>query len=561
MKKSTKIISAGLAVLALGGLAVGGYFTYKHFNPAEQQKPVDPGVTPPDDGGEEQPLLHVMTFKVGDELLPAVNVATGGLITPPADPTKEGYIFAGWALEGTETPVDLSTLTATENMTFVALWIDEPVEVDTTSASQFTFKDGAITGYLGEEEEITTPKSYSLGEIVKQEQAFADYYSLRTLLMNDESLYPLSVTDSTDAVFEITDYKTLSANRQTMTFPVSAEVPVQTFIDGKDFEVTSIGNFAFKNNETLNRVVVSEGVTKIGGNAFQGCSILEEVVLPNGLAEISSQAFYGSSIQFISIPDSLTTLSGTAFDECENMIFNNLNNCYYLGNDTNPYLILRTTNKASLKLVIEEGCKFLYTQAFASNTALTEVSLPESIISLGTQTFKDCTALAKINIPASITSFGNYTFQNCTSLTSMTIPDSVEKLGNDTFNGCSNLAEVNLPTGLLEIGDRAFYNCTSLVSIALPESLTQINSYAFTGCSGLTKITIPANVTQIRSNAFSQINNLVVIMESATPTTNYGYMFTTSATIYVPDEAVESYQTTWTGFVSRIKPYSEYVEV
>ncbi len=167
MKKKTKIVlGSALAVLALGGLAVGGYFTYKHFNPAEQQKPVDPGVTPPDDGGE-QPLTQTITFEIEGQEPIVQSVATGGLITPPTDPTKEGYIFQGWALEGTSDIVDFSTLTVTQNMTFVAIWEEEP-----TSASKFTFDGTRLTGYIGEETDIVIPASYSLGEVLTVNKTF-----------------------------------------------------------------------------------------------------------------------------------------------------------------------------------------------------------------------------------------------------------------------------------------------------------------------------------------------------------------------------------------------------
>ena len=55
--------------------------------------------------------------------------------------------------------------------------------------------------------------------------------------------------------------------------------------------VSEIGENAFKDCNTLTRVVIPNGVTKIGINAFFGCSVLEEAVIPNSVKDIERGAF------------------------------------------------------------------------------------------------------------------------------------------------------------------------------------------------------------------------------------------------------------------------------
>lgn len=436
MKKSTKIISAGLAVLALGGLAVGGHFTYKHFNPAEQQKPVDPGVTPPDDGGEEQPLVHVMTFKVGEETLPGVNVATGGLITPPADPTKEGYIFAGWALEGTETPIDFSTLTATENMTFVALWIDEPVEVSATSATNFTFEGNSIKSYVGEDKEVVLPTSYSLGEVLTTEKSFEIFDDLLNQFF-ENGVDEWEVTDANGQTHTFTDRNIFDA--ESLAYPVTGNAFTQTYIDGSDIQVTDIRGFG---SNIVEKIVIPGEIQVIGSGAFYGCENLKHVEIEEGVKNVGFNAFGDcKNLENVSIPNSATTVD-IAFDGCANLTYNTYDNGKYLGNDTNPYLVLVKATSTDINFcTINSDCKIILNA-----------------------------------------------FYNCENLTSVNLPDGLTVIGDHAFDGCTNLTEIDIPNGVTSIGSNAF-TLTALKKVTIPASVTDIN-YSFRGSNSLLDLVI-----------------------------------------------------------------------
>ena len=75
---------------------------------------------------------HTITFNTnGGSDVASITAETGATITAPADPTKDGYTFAGWfADEALTVPYTFSTMPA-ENITLYAKWdeIEPPVDI------------------------------------------------------------------------------------------------------------------------------------------------------------------------------------------------------------------------------------------------------------------------------------------------------------------------------------------------------------------------------------------------------------------------------------------------
>ena len=107
---------------------------------------------------------------------------------------------------------------------------------------------------------------------------------------------------------------------------------------------------------------------------------------------------------------------------------------------------------------------------------------------------------SKINgVP--VETISNTAFQN-SAVTSVTIPDSVTAIYSGAFANCSQLTNISIPNSVTFIGFSTFEHCTSLKSITLPSSLSSISEALFSDCSQLTTIHIPVSVTFIENDAF-----------------------------------------------------------
>ncbi len=355
--------------------------------------------------------------------------------------------------------------------------------------------------------------------------------------------------------------------------------------------VTEIGEGAFASCEDLTSINIPQSVTKIGDYAFYYCKSLTSVNIPDGVTEIGEGAFAScEALTSINIPQSVTKIGENVFYKCKNLKFNVYNNAKYLGNATNPYLILvKATDASIISCEIHEDTKFIHSRAFSelqsTGTAngstlisflpscknLISIKIPKNIIFIGEYAFSRCSGLTNIFVEdgntvyhsvdnciiqtetktliagcknsiiptdGSVTSIDNYTFSYCSELTNITIQNNITLIGDYVFENCSGLTEITIPDSVTSIGEGAFSGCEGLTSITIPDSVTEIGNYAFEDCTSLTSIEIPDSVTEISNSAFMDCRSLtsITIPDSVTSIGHYAFKKCTSLTsIIIPD--------------------------
>ena len=283
-------------------------------------------------------------------------------------------------------------------------------------------------------------------------------------------------------------------------------IPETVTYNSTAYSVTSIGNYAFHDCDSLTSVTIPNSVTSIGDYAFCGCSSLTSITIPNSVTSIGDFAFYGcSSLTSVTIGESVTSIGEDAFRDCSKLT----------------------------SVTIPESVTSIGSSAFYNCQSLTSIKLPNSVTSIGDYAFYGCSSLTSpvdnahcfaympnsytgaYTIPDGIKQIAGAAFYGCSSLTSITIPNSVTSIGSSAFNGCSSLTSVTIPNSVTSIGGTAFEGCTSLTSVTIGENVTSIGGWAFYECFSLTSVTIPNSVTSIGFGAFTDCSSLATVTLTA----------------------------------------------
>ena len=344
-------------------------------------------------------------------------------------------------------------------------------------------------------------------------------------------------------------------------------IPSSIKYNGKEYDVTNIGDEAFNNCTELTSISLPNTVTEIGAYAFAYCNQLTTINIPSSVTTIKRNAFgncfmlqyvnitdleawcnidfeeiyanplyhaqglyiNGELATDIDIPETITEIKRLTFYyytklksvKIPNTVESIGEASFYYCINLNEVIIpnsVTTIEPEAFKycegltsITIPNSVSSLGRLAFYSCKSLSAVTLPESMTSIEDNTFYGCSSLTSVTIPNSVTSIGSSAFSGCSSLTSVTIPNSVTSIGGGTFNGCSSLTSVTIPNSVSNIGQYAFYKCTNLSSIELPNTITSVEPNTFSGCIGFKEFIIPNSVTSIGESAFQGCTGLLTV--------------------------------------------------
>lgn len=362
--------------------------------------------------------------------------------------------------------------------------------------------------------------------------------------------------------------------------------------------VTTIGDYVFNSCTSLASVTFGSGVTMIGRELFNACSQLKDVyclaVKPPQFVDHNFGFFYGPNDYYVQtlhvLPGSVGAyqswdayfwrlfsqiLGDATTDGLDEIGYDFMIDGIYYHVENGQATVVNNgqTGCYSGDVVIPETVTHDCTtyrvtaigdSAFKNCTALTSITLGDSITTIGAAAFMGCSGLTSITIPEAVTSIGSYSFDGCTSirslffnpvyfpydlscfhdcpvetlvfgeqvqripgsimynhamLKSVTIPNSVTFIGGFAFQQCTGLTHVDLPSSLVTIDFRAFDCCTGLTNLTIPDAVTSIGDGAFMNCTALDSVIIGNAVTEIKDYAFDGCSGMKYLVFGNSVTT------------------------------------------
>ncbi|MEF2918962.1 MAG: leucine-rich repeat domain-containing protein [Acutalibacteraceae bacterium] len=335
-------------------------------------------------------------------------------------------------------------------------------------------------------------------------------------------------------------------------------------------KITSIGANAFRNNKSLKEVDLSacSWLTTIGNYAFNENNALELLKLPNSLQTIGDCAFiHCDKFTTLEIGFNITSIGKDAFYSCDSLTTVNIkggdnatiseNAFYYcpamksltIGDDINSIGINAFAACSNLETVtIGSGCTKIDSSAFNSDISLKSITvsndntgcssingvlfnkeqteiilvppcisgaftIPDTVTEIKPRCFFNCDNLTEVIIGNGVQTIGASAFKDCESLAKVTFGKNITTIDSEAFryNDLLQTVDLSVCTALTHIGSNAFESNDLLKTVLFPDSLEEISEQAFDNCDSLTKIELKNNLSFIGASAFYDCDKLKTV--------------------------------------------------
>ena len=355
-----------------------------------------------------------------------------------------------------------------------------------------------------------------------------------------------------------------------------ATIVSNTYNNGKGIitfndDVTTIGDYAFRSCSSLTSVIIGNSVTSIGDWAFDGCASLVSATIGNSVTSIGSSAFRDCTLlTSVTIDNEITSVDIFAFLNCISLKAfygkpaSEDNRCLVIDGVLNSFASAGLT-----EYTIPDSITSIGGSAFRECSYIKRVAIGNSVTSIRSYAFSGCSSLMDVTIPDSVTTIEFNAFRNCTSLTSVKIGNGVTSIDDGEFYGCSSLkafygkfasednrclivngelyrfapaglTEYTIPDSVTSIGERPFQDCSDLCSIVIPNSVASIGLLAFSNCTSLTSVYCKSSTPPAMDDSFYR-----------------PLPFNSGMRIYVPRNSYDAYKLAsgWSSYASYIEGY------
>ena len=238
--------------------------------------------------------------------------------------------------------------------------------------------------------------------------------------MDDYTAQFIPIEDDPDHPFPGPPPKTVTITKYTGT---ESTVILPSTISS--WPVTKVGEDALKDNTTITSVTIPANVTEIGSNAFAGCTNLTSVN-------------YAGDWSNLTIQSGNPAVEDAAKDAANEQLFD----FEFTPDNTavivNNYKCKGTAADVTIPSRYKGKPVTAINNAAFPNSAVTSVTIPDSVTSIPDAAFYNCGNLETIHIPVSVTFIGSYAFDDCPSLMTVTYPGSKTQWDDDITKGSNN---------------------------------------------------------------------------------------------------------------------------
>ena len=297
---------------------------------------------------------------------------------------------------------------------------------------------------------------------------FSTFFGTSVIFAADEYTYSCNINGVTaNFTYNLNEENKIENLKCTNSIELTGNVTIPGLIEGK--EVVTIGDNAFKGASNITGVIVPDSVKTIENDAFADCTKLKDVNLGK-IESLSFDVFKNcTALTSIKIPNTLKQGAvSKIFTNCSNLTNITLEDGLtvipsYLCADTAiteitvPDSVKTIENDAfadctKLKDVNLGKIESLSFDVFKNCTALTSIKIPNTLKQGAvSKIFTNCSNLTNITLEDGLTVIPSYLCAD-TAITEITIPDSVKTIEYSAFEDCTNLKKITILDNVDSIG-------------------------------------------------------------------------------------------------------------